>query len=207
MAFEEPAGSGRDRTVWPEASRREREQPEPQGAARVTVTLVCAGLGERVKALLLGEEGSEDGVLCDDDGARVVGVVVVPSEEAVTRDGVVGGEGGRFAVEEGAAAVDIAIGVACLDDDLELFGGGEVGGEGGVLSEEDAARVVGVAVVPAEEAVAEPGHGADFDVGEVGVGAVAHGVAHERVGRRAWCVHRRSRRWRRRVPNCDRSDV
>ena len=50
MAFEEPAGSGRDRTVWPEASMREREQPEPQGAARVTVTLVCAGLGERVKA-------------------------------------------------------------------------------------------------------------------------------------------------------------
>ena len=110
--------------------------------------------------------------------------MVVPSEEAVTWDGVVGGEGGRFAVEEGAAAVDIAIGVACLDDDLELFGGGEVGGEGGVLSEEYAARVVGVAVVPAEEAVAEPGHGADFDVGEVGVGAVAHGVAHERVGGR-----------------------
>ena len=27
MAFEEPAGSGRDRTVWPEASRRDREQP------------------------------------------------------------------------------------------------------------------------------------------------------------------------------------
>ena len=110
--------------------------------------------------------------------------MVVPSEEAVTGDGVVGGEGGRFAVEEGAATVDIAIGVACLDDDLELFGGGEVGGEGGVLCEEDAARVVGVAVVPAEEAVAEPGHGADFDVGEVGVGAVAHGVAHERVGGR-----------------------
>ena len=42
---------------------REREQPEPQGAARVTVTLVCAGLGERVKGAGASGEETDVGAL------------------------------------------------------------------------------------------------------------------------------------------------
>ncbi len=113
------------------------------------------------------EECGELGVLCDDEGAGVVGGEVVPAleEESVAGSG---GEGDRraFGVDSGAHH-GAAGGVGAESVDHIAFLGAEEGGEGGVGGEVDGARVVGVAVVPVGETEAGTGVGGEFDKGEV----------------------------------------
>ena len=113
------------------------------------------------------EECGELGVLCDDEGAGVVGGEVVPAleEEAVAWSS---GEGDRraFGVDAGAHH-GAAGGVGAESVDHIAFFRAEEGGEGGVGGEVDGARVVGVAVVPVGETEAGVGMGGEFDKGEV----------------------------------------
>ena len=95
-----------------------------------------------VDVKVAGENGGEDGVLCDGEGAGVAPVAVVPLlEEAVWGCGH-GGEGDGGSVGVDACARDIAESrvAACRHGAFHPWG--EEGGEGCIVFQENGARVL-----------------------------------------------------------------
>ena len=119
------------------------------------------------------EDGGVGGVGGETDGARVLGVAVVPAAEEVAARGR-GPDGGQLVLVELATAGNGAVGVVVGKNGKGVLRyGHEVGGVGGIARYGNVARVVLDAVAPAGEAGALFGRGADGDelVGLVGAAA------------------------------------
>ena len=128
-----------------------------------------------------GKLGGEGRVACHGDGARVVGVLVVPLHESGSRRRVwrsCSSHAGRCTAATAHAAHGGA--VARRHDAVGVQG--EVGGEGRVLTDDDGARVLCVAVVPLHEVVAVVGGGGEAHQVLVVIDAAAAHVAHVGVG-------------------------
>ena len=123
-------------------------------------------------ALLNAETGRVSLVFGDDDGTRVVSVVVVPTDKLET-------EVGRGRNHDGISVIICATTSHITPSwmvgdyiDGELANGKQ-GDESAVLGDDDVTRVVEVAIVPAEEVMARVGMGFDLDGVAVGKASAA----------------------------------
>ena len=125
------------------------------------------------------ETGGIGDVLGDDDGARVVGVVVVPSNKLKTDVGRSRNLDGIAIIIGAAARHCTPSGMVGFDFDNALADGKQ-GNESAVLEDDDVARVAEITIVPAEELMARVGMGIDGD--GVSIVVCAASADHAPVG-------------------------
>ena len=128
-----------------------------------------------------GEGGREGHILGGADGARVVGIAVVPLHEVVAR----GGSGGEDHVGEVAhcgGAADGALGVIGAEAGDGVLVVVEQGCDGGVFGSLDGDALGGGTVAPSGEVVAVVGRGGESDIGQVVDCGGARHCTHRGIG-------------------------